>query len=98
MPSSQQHEYGDYAHPVHSQFASGAGGLFTLHGPTTGRESALVSTGVTVQWNKRVSAYVYCDGQLARDNYDSHNVGGGLRVSFWKSVLQPGLAMRLDKS
>jgi hypothetical protein len=31
---------------------------------------------------QRVSAYVYYDGQLARDNHDSHNFSGGLRVSF----------------
>jgi outer membrane autotransporter protein len=77
-----QHEYGDRAYPIDSQFASGAGGLFTVHGPTLGRDSALVSAGVAVQWNARVSTYVYYDGVLGRDNYDSHNVSGGLRVSF----------------
>jgi len=37
-----------------------------------------------VQWNERVSAYAYCDGQLGRDKYDSHNVSGALRISFKK--------------
>ena len=57
LRAAWQHEYGD-AYPIDSQFASGAGGLFTVHGPTIGRISALLSTGVSVQWNERVSAYV----------------------------------------
>jgi len=39
-----QHEYGDRAYPIDSQFASDAGGLFTVCGLTNGRDSALVST------------------------------------------------------
>lgn len=42
----------------------------------------LTVTAVAVQWNGRVSTYVYYDGHLGPDNYDSHNVSGGLRVSF----------------
>ena len=82
LRAAWQHEYGDTAYPIDSQFASGAGDLFTVHGPRIGRDSALVSAGVAVQWNERVSTYVYYDGQLARQNYDSHNVNGGLRISF----------------
>jgi outer membrane autotransporter protein len=82
LRAAWQHEYGDVAYPIDSQFASDAGGLFTVHGPTIGRNNALVSTGVAVLWNERLSAYIYYDGQLGRDNYDSHNVSGGLRVSF----------------
>ena len=70
------------AYPIDSQFASDAGGLFTAHGPTIGRNSALVSAAVAVQWNERVSTYGCYDGQLGRDNHDRHNVSGGLRIRF----------------
>ena len=49
-----QHRYGEVAYPIDLQFASGAGGLFTVHGPTIGRNNALVSTGVAVLWNERL--------------------------------------------
>jgi outer membrane autotransporter protein len=77
-----QHEYNDRAYPVDAQFASGAGGLFTVHGPRIGRDSALLGAGVALSWNERVSTYVYYDGQFGRSNYNSNNVSGGVRVSF----------------
>jgi outer membrane autotransporter protein len=79
--ASWQHEYGDAAYPIDSRFASGAGNIFTVHGPEIGRDSALVGAGVGVQLNERVGTYVHYDGQLGRDNYDSHSVSGGLRIS-----------------
>ena len=39
-----QHKYSDVAFPIGSQFASA---------PTIGRNRALVSAGVAVQWNER---------------------------------------------
>ena len=80
--ASWQHEYADRAYAIDSQFASGAGDIFTVWGPHIGRDAALVSGGVAVQWNERVSTYVGYDGVLGRDNYNSHNVSGGFRVSF----------------
>ena len=59
LRTAWQHEYGDVAFPIDSQFASDAGGLFTAHGPTIGQNSAVVRAAVAVQWNKRVSTYVY---------------------------------------
>ena len=72
MPSSQQHEYGDCAYPIDSQFTSGRSGLLTVDGPTVGWNSALLSAGVAVQWNERVSTCVYYYGQVGHDNYDNH--------------------------
>jgi fibronectin-binding autotransporter adhesin len=77
-----QHEYNDRAYPIDAQFASGAGALFTVHGPRIGRDSALLGAGVALSWNERVSTYLYYDGQFGRSNYDSNNVSGGVRVSF----------------
>jgi outer membrane autotransporter protein len=77
-----QHEYGDPAYQVDSRLASGAGGIFRVRGPNIGRDAALVGAGLNVQWNNRVSTYVYYDGVLGRANYDNNAVTGGLRVGF----------------
>jgi len=77
-----EHEYGDRAYPIDARFASGAGGIFTVHGPAIGRDSALVDAGFTVLWNNRVSTYLFYDGNLGRSNYDNNAVSGGLRVTF----------------
>ena len=77
-----QHEFGDSSFALDSRFASGAGNTFTVHGPEIGDDSLLVGAGVAVLWNERTSTYVYYDGELARTNYSSHNVSGGVRLSF----------------
>ncbi len=76
-----KHEFGDEALPVDSRFVSG-GNIFTVHGPAIDRDSALVGAGFAVQWTERVSTYAYYDGELGRNNYDSQNVSGGIRVNF----------------
>ncbi len=82
MRAAWQHESGDRAYPIEARFASGAGDVFTVHGPAVGRDAALVDAGLSVQWNHRWSAYVYYDGVLGRSNYDNHAVSGGFRISF----------------
>jgi outer membrane autotransporter protein len=77
-----QHEYNDRAYPVDSRFASGAGGVFTVHGPNIGRDSALVSAGAALLWNDRVSTYLGYDGEFGRSNYTAHNVNGGISINF----------------
>ena len=57
--------------------ASGAGGIFTVHGPSIGRDSALVDAGFSFLWNNRVSTYVFYDGNLGRSNYNNNAVSGG---------------------
>ena len=59
-----------------------AGGGFNVFGPEVGRDSLLLGAGVAVMLNERTSTYVYYDGELLRDNYDAHNVSGGIRVTF----------------
>jgi T5SS/PEP-CTERM-associated repeat protein len=77
-----QHEHGDRGYQVDSRLASGAGGVFRVHGPEVGRDAALVGTGFSLQWNNRFSTYVYYDGVLGRGNYDNSAISGGLRVGF----------------
>ncbi|TDU71312.1 outer membrane autotransporter protein [Prosthecobacter fusiformis] len=77
-----QHEFMDATQSIDSSFASGPGPVFTVDGPEMGRDSALVTAGVTVQFNPSVAAYAFYTGQLGRTNYDSHNVTVGVRISF----------------
>ena len=50
LRASWQHEYLYGALPIDAQFASGAGDVFTVHGPAEGHDSALIDAGVNVQW------------------------------------------------
>jgi outer membrane autotransporter protein len=77
-----QHEYCDSAYQVDSRLASGAGDVFRVRGPNIGRDAALVGTGLSMQWNNRLSTYVYYDGVLGRNNYDNNAVSGGFRIGF----------------
>jgi uncharacterized protein with beta-barrel porin domain len=80
-----QHEFLDRSHAIDAQFSSGGdgvGSVFSVHGPALGRDSMLVTGGIDVQFTQRVGTFVFYNGQLLRDRYDSHNVIGGVRVSF----------------
>jgi outer membrane autotransporter protein len=77
-----QHEYGDTTYDLASGFANGAGGAFTTSGPRLGRDSVLVGAGFAVLFNDRCSTYLYYDGELGRENYESNAVTGGFRISF----------------
>ena len=76
------HEYGSVAYAVVANFATGAGNSFTVNGPEIGRDGVLVTAGMSMVWTNRISTYIYYDGELARTNYDSHTVTGGIRISF----------------
>ena len=77
-----QHEYADADYAFSARFATRAGGTFTVNGPEKDRDSLLLGAGVAVLWNERTATYVYYDGELGRNNYDSNNVSGGVRLSF----------------
>jgi outer membrane autotransporter protein len=80
--ASWQHEYGDSTYTIVANFANGAGNSFTVSGPRIGRDSVLIGAGAAILWNDRISTYIYYDGELARDNYDSQSVTGGFRITF----------------
>ena len=82
LSAAWQHEYGTTEYSVVASFANGAGNSFTVHGPPIGRDSLLIGAGATVILNDRVSTYLYYDGEVARTNYQSNNVSGGVRISF----------------
>jgi outer membrane autotransporter protein len=77
-----QHEYLDSTFALDSQFANGAGNVFTVDGPKLGRDSAVVNAGVGVQWTERVGTYLFYDGELGRKNYELNSVSGGVKIGF----------------
>jgi uncharacterized protein YhjY with autotransporter beta-barrel domain len=80
-----KHEFNDTAYGIQSRFAlSTLGtGILTVHGPDTGRDSALVSSAFSLLWNDRVSTYVYYDTEYGRKNYDDTvSVSAGMRLKF----------------
>ncbi|WP_176159175.1 autotransporter family protein [Prosthecobacter debontii] len=77
-----QHEFMDATQSIESSFSGGPGPSFTVDGPEMGRDAAIVTAGLTVQFNPAVAAYAFYTGQLARSNYESHNVAVGVRISF----------------
>jgi outer membrane autotransporter protein len=82
VDAAWQHEFGSTAYSVVAGFATGAGKNFTVIGPDIGRDSLLIGAGATVILSDRVSTYLFYDGEVARTNYQSHNVSGGVRISF----------------
>jgi autotransporter-associated beta strand protein/T5SS/PEP-CTERM-associated repeat protein len=82
LRAAWQHEYGLSAYPIVASFADGAGSSFTVSGPKIGRDSLLLGAGAAILWNDRIATYIYYDGELGRTNFDSHNISGGIRVTF----------------
>jgi outer membrane autotransporter protein len=74
LRASWQHEYSYSALPIEAQFASGAGGIFTVNGPAEGHDSALIDAGIDVQWAPAVGTYFGYSGTVGRRNYDSHSL------------------------
>jgi autotransporter-associated beta strand protein len=77
-----QHEYLDSTQSIGAALATEPDAVFATYGPAVGRDSALVSAGVRVQFTPTISAYSYYDGQLGRSNYSSNNVTGGVQIDF----------------
>ena len=82
LRASWQHEFKYSALPITAQFASGADGVFTVHGPGIGHDSALIHSALEVRWNDRWSSFVGYDGNVGRGAYDSNAVSGGLTYRF----------------
>jgi outer membrane autotransporter protein len=76
-----QHEYLETELPIDARFANGAGGVFTVHGPEVGRDSALLTAAVNVAWS-RYACHLAYQADLGRTNYENQTVLVGLRVSW----------------
>jgi outer membrane autotransporter protein len=75
------HEFLDTDHTIDSQFATGAGSIFSVHSPTVGRDYLAVGASVTVQWSDRLVTYISYSGDLAGQNTSVHTFNVGLGLS-----------------
>ncbi len=76
-----QHEFLENELALAASFANGAGRTFAVHGPEVGRDSALLTAAVNIAWS-RYACYLAYQADVGRENYESHRVLGGLRVTW----------------
>ncbi len=76
-----QHQFLGNDLALTSRFINGSGNEFTVYGPGSGHESALVSTGVNVSWS-RYAVYLAYQTELGRSNYEDQTVLVGFRVGW----------------
>ena len=75
-----QREYLEQSRSIGASFLPG--GKFSVYGPKSGRDSLLLDAGVNVQLSPRVGVYSFYTDDLGRQNYCSHSVNGGVKMSF----------------
>jgi len=80
--ASWQHEYLNSGFALDASFAQGAGDIFDVRGPAIGRDSAIFSVGINVQWTTRFGTYLNYDGEFGRRNYQINTVSGGAKLNF----------------
>jgi outer membrane autotransporter protein len=77
-----RHEFLDSSNALVSQFANGAGSLYTVSGPDVARDSVALGIGLTIQWTPTIGTYLNYSTELGRDNYQPHTINGGISVRF----------------
>jgi outer membrane autotransporter protein len=77
-----QHETMEDSPGITAGFASGAGKRFRVRGPRVGRDSLLVTGGLSVQVNPHVSVFGSYTGEFLRTNSVVHQMNLGLRTEF----------------
>ena len=77
-----RHDFYGNTVPLSAHLADGAGGVFTVNGPSLGSDSMVGSLGVTVQWVPTFSTYVNFTAQLGRTGYEAETISGGMRFDF----------------
>jgi outer membrane autotransporter protein len=74
------HEYMTTTSSIDASFTSTTG--FSVHGPQIGHDSLLADVGASLQFSPNVAVFAFYTGEFLRENYSSHSINGGLRVSF----------------
>ncbi|OYV06823.1 MAG: hypothetical protein CFE26_04215 [Verrucomicrobiales bacterium VVV1] len=77
-----QHEFLDSTQSIDSRFATGTSPLFSVDGPRIGRDRAVISAGLGIQFTPSVSGYVFYDGLLGGSGYSSNTVSAGVKMDF----------------
>ena len=80
--ASWQHEFLNTGFALDSSFAQGTGDIFNVRGPAIGRDSAIISVGINVQWTRRFGTYLNYDGEFGRRAYQLNTVSGGAKLNF----------------
>ena len=76
-----RHEFMNPDMALDSQFANGAGGVFSVRGPALGKDSAVLGVGLSAQWTDDLATFINYDTELGRANYQLHYVNAGVRIS-----------------
>jgi uncharacterized protein with beta-barrel porin domain len=77
-----RHDF-DFTNPsLDARFASGSGDSFTVYGPEMGRESAVASAGLSIQWKPSFNTFINLAAQMGRTGYNAENLNLGMRFSF----------------
>jgi outer membrane autotransporter protein len=77
-----QHETMEDSPGITARWASGAGERFRVRGPRVGRDSLLVTGGLSVQVNPHVSLFGSYTGEFLRTNSVVHQMNLGMRAEF----------------
>ena len=77
-----EHEYLSDSYAIRSRLTSGAGEVFTVHGPGIGSDSVLVSLGITAQWKPSFSTYLRYALQAGSSGYEVNSVDAGVQFNF----------------
>lgn len=75
-----QHEFLDTSQSINARFATG-GGIFTVNGPSSSRNTAVFGTGLNAIFSDTLSAGVGYNGE-ANNNFQIHQVFASLRMRF----------------
>jgi len=77
-----RHEFLDTQRQIQSSFASGAGSVFQVDGPSLGSDSLSVGAGLSTRCTEHLSLFLSYDGELGRNQTTSHAVNGGMSWDF----------------
>ncbi|MDB6006745.1 MAG: hypothetical protein JWR15_3732, partial [Prosthecobacter sp.] len=81
LSAQWQHAFTGTELDFDSRFANGAGATYSVLGPDTGRDSALLTAAVNILWG-RYALYLAYQADVGRDNYESQSLLLGLRYSW----------------
>ncbi|MEM9016635.1 MAG: autotransporter outer membrane beta-barrel domain-containing protein, partial [Verrucomicrobiota bacterium] len=77
-----QHEYLDDNRSVGAFFANGAGGPFTVFGPSLGKDSVILGAGMSAEFSETVSGYLNYEAEFGRANSDRHTIQLGVQIAY----------------
>jgi len=75
-----EHEFSYRGGAIRAAF--GQGDSFTVQGPKVGQDGIRVGATLSMDFSKEISASLGYQGELARTNLDSHQVGAGVGLKF----------------